>query len=125
MKKILISINPEYVDLILSRVKKYEYRKSVAKEDIKSILVYCTYPRMKVVAEVEIKDIISDTPENLWERTKSAGGVDKKFFDEYFKNRKTAHAYVLGKILKFAEPKDLADFGCKFAPQSFVYIEAV
>ena len=123
MRKILISINPEYVDLILRKIKRFEYRKSVAQKDIKSIIVYCTYPTKKVVAEVEIKSILSDTPERLWERTNAAGGVGKIFYDAYFAGREIAYAYELGEVLKYTQPKELTDFGFKFAPQSWCYIE--
>ena len=37
-KKILISINPEHVNNIVNGIKKYEYRKIAAKQDISSII---------------------------------------------------------------------------------------
>lgn len=124
MRKILISINPEYVDLILKKIKRFEYRKAVAKEDIKSIIVYSTYPEMKVVAEVKIDGIMEDTPEGLWVRTHEHGGVNKAFFDTYFAGRDKAYAYVLGEVKAFSVPKTLKDFNVQHAPQSFVYINA-
>ena len=39
-KKILISINPEHVQNIIKGIKKYEYRKIAAKQDISSIIIY-------------------------------------------------------------------------------------
>ena len=80
MKKILLSINPEYVERILNGTKKFEYRTKVAKRDIKAILIYCTYPTKKVVAQVKIKSILSDSPENLWKMTKEFSGISKEFF---------------------------------------------
>ena len=76
-----------------------------------------------VVAEAKIKNILCDTPDNLWERTKEFSGVSKQFFDEYFKNREDAYAYEIGEILKYKNPKLLKDFGIKSAPQSFVYVD--
>ncbi|MDD3999776.1 MAG: ASCH domain-containing protein [Bacilli bacterium] len=122
MKKILISINPEHVDNIVRGLKKYEYRRKVAKQDINKIIVYSTYPIKKVVAEVEIISILEASAEELWELTKSEGCVSKDFFDSYFKNRNPAYAYKLGKVTKFEEPLELKEFGVKVAPQSFVYI---
>ncbi len=123
MRKILLSINPEYVERILNKTKLFEYRTKVAKKDIKSILIYCTSPIKMVVAEVKIKSILCDTPDNLWERTKEFSGISKQFFDEYFENREIAYAYELGEILEYKNPKPLKDFGIKSAPQSFVYID--
>lgn len=122
MKKILLSINPQHVDNIIKGIKKFEYRTRVAKEDVKAILVYCTYPTKKVVAEIKIKSILKDTPENLWEKTKHFSGIEKDFYDNYFYGHKTAYAYELGEIIKYVQPKELIEFGCKFAPQSFIYV---
>lgn len=121
-KKIIISINPEHVINIINGTKKYEYRTKAAKKDINKILIYETLPIKKIVAEVEILDVISLTPEQLLEQTKNESGISKQqFFDKYFEGRETAYAYKLGKVKVFEQPKELKDYGLKFAPQSFVY----
>lgn len=122
MKKIILSINPQHVQKIINGIKKFEYRTRVAKEDVKSILVYCTFPTKKVVAEVKIKGILSDSPERLWKKTKHYSGINKNFYDEYFCGHDIAYAYELGEVIKYVQPKELIDFGCRFAPQSFVYV---
>lgn len=121
-KKILISINPEHVQNIIKGIKKYEYRKIAAKQDISSIIIYETTPVKRVVAEAEIIDVLELPPEELWELTKHESGINKKFFDKYFKNREIAYAYKLGEIKVYDEPKLLMDYGIKAAPQSFVYL---
>ena len=123
MCKILISIKPEYVEKIISRIKRYEYRTKVAKKDIDAIIIYCTYPTKKVLAEVKIKSILSDTPERLWEKTKEYSGTTKKFFDSYFRGKETAYAYELGEVIRYNQPKELKEFGCVFPPQSYIYIK--
>lgn len=124
MCKILISINPEHVEKIIAKIKRYEYRTKVAKRDVDSIIIYCTYPTKKVLAEVKIKSILEDTPEKLWARTKEYSGITKAFFDRYFAGRVKAYAYELGEIIKYNRPKELSEFGCLVAPQSYVYINA-
>ena len=121
-RKILISVNPEHVDNIISGVKKYEYRRHVAKKDISSIIIYETTPIKRVVAEAEIEAIISYTPDELWELTKNESGITREFFDKYFKGKDIAHAYRIGKVKVFKEKKSLQDYGVRYAPQSFVYI---
>ena len=69
MSKILISIKPKYVDLILSGSKKYEYRKIQAQKNIDKLIIYATYPIKKVVAEVEVLEVFKDTPKNIWKKT--------------------------------------------------------
>ena len=121
MKKIIISINPEHVNNIINGTKKYEYRTKAAKKDVNKLIIYETMPIKKVVAEAEIVAVLALDPNALWEKTKEYSGITKKFFDEYFKNRKIAYAYKLGRIKVYDEPKALAEFGLKSAPQSLEY----
>ena len=121
-RKILISINPEHVQNIIAGIKKYEYRKIAAKQDISSIIIYETTPIKRIVAEAEIVDVLELPPDELWEQTKNESGISKAFFDRYFNNRTVAFAYKLGKIKVYDTPKTLMDYGIKAAPQSFVYV---
>ncbi|HHT66917.1 MAG TPA: ASCH domain-containing protein [Erysipelotrichaceae bacterium] len=121
-KKIIISINPEHVKNIISGTKKYEYRTKAAKHDINKIIIYETKPVRKIVAEAEVIDVLMMAPEDLWKETKSESGISKKHFDNYFKSREFGYAYKLGKIKVYEKPKSLNEFGLKFAPQSFVYV---
>lgn len=122
MCKILLSINPEHVESIISGNKKFEYRKVRCQRHIDSILIYSTSPIMKVVAEVKVKNIIEDTPDNVWKKTKHQSGIKKDFFDKYFFKKEKAYAFSLGELNIFDKVKTLADFGVKAAPQSFVYL---
>ena len=124
MCKILMPINPEYVDEILSGNKKYEYRKIKAKRDkIDKMIIYSTSPIMKVVAEVDIVDILEDYPQKIWEQTKKDSGITKEFYVKYYKNREKAIAYKLGNIKVYDKPKKLCDIGINYVPQSFVYMD--
>ena len=124
MCKILISIKPEYVNEILSGRKKYEYRKVKAKKDnVDKMIVYATAPIMKVVAEIEILNILEDSPDLIWEYTKKYSGITKSFYDKYYKNKDTAVAYQLGRIEEYDVPKELSELGISYSPQSFIYID--
>lgn len=122
MAIILLSIKPKYVEKILAGTKCYEYRRKVAKQAVSKILVYSTKPIGKVVAEIKIEEKISATPEELWKLTKKQAGISKKRYEEYFQGCKVANAYKLGAINEYTIPKNLADFGIKNPPQSFIYI---
>lgn len=124
MCRILMPINPEYVDEILAGRKKYEYRKIKAKRNnIDKMIIYSTSPIMKVVAEVDIKEILEEEPEKLWEMTKNESGITKEFYNKYYKNKNTAIAFKLGTIKVYDEPKNLNDIGINYVPQSFVYLD--
>lgn len=123
MCTILLSIKPKYVDEILSESKKYEYRKRIAKRPVEKIVIYATHPKKKIVAEVEVTEVIRDSPEGLWEQTKEHAGIDEKAFFEYFANNATAYAYQLGELNVFEEAASLSSVGVAAAPQSFCYID--
>lgn len=124
MCKILMPINPKYVDEILSGRKKYEYRKIKAKKDnIDKIIIYSTFPVMKVVAEVTITKILEGAPREIWNITKEYSGVTEEFYNSYYKGKNKAIAYEIGEINKYDIPKELSEIGINYIPQSFVYID--
>ena len=123
MCRILLSIKPEHVENILSGVKKYEFRKVRCRSDVDKIIIYSTAPVMMVVGEAKIVSIIEDEPQKVWELTANYSGINKDFFDEYYREKNKAIAYKLGKIKKYLKPLKLSDFGINFAPQSFVYVK--
>ena len=125
MKKIVISINPIYVQSIINGTKKFEYRTKVGKKDIHSLVIYETFPVKKVVAEAEVLGVIASTPNELWNLTHEFGGISKADYDAYFKDRKVAYAYKLGKIKVYDIPLDIKLFGLKTAPQSFAAYGAI
>lgn len=123
MSKILLPINPIYVEQILEGKKLFEFRRRIAKKEVDTIVIYCTNPIKKVLGEVRVRSVLSDTPKNLWNRTKQYAGIKKKDFDHYFKGISIAYAYELEEVLVFDIPKDLSDYGVKFSPQSFIYLD--
>lgn len=124
-EKIVMPIHPPQVESILKGTKKFEYRTRVAKREICSILVYATSPTKKVVAEVNVTKILSDTPENIWKKTKHHSGITKDFFDKHFSNRQKLYAYVLDEVKIFDKPKVLADYGINHILRSFEYLRSV
>lgn len=123
MKALLLSINPEHVENILNETKRFEFRKNRCRYPVDSLIIYSTAPVKKIVGEAHIIRIIEDSPEEIWNKTKDAAGITKRFFDEYYNGKKKAVAYELGDVIKYAEPKMLSDFGLRCPPQSFSYVD--
>jgi predicted transcriptional regulator len=122
MSKVLMSIKPEYVNKILSGQKRFEFRKRQCAKEIDTIIIYETAPIQLVVAEVEVVQIIKNSPQQLWEQTKNLAGVEKNFFNQYYYGANIAIAYELGNVTRYDPPRTLEDYGIKKAPQSYVYI---
>lgn len=123
MCTILMSINPEHVKNILSGNKEYEFRKVSCRKSIDKIIIYSTFPVMKIVGEAKVKSVITGSPDSVWNITKNKSGITKKYFDSYFKGKKIAIAYNLGEVIKYNTPKRLTDVGVNKAPQSFQYLD--
>ena len=122
MCTILLPIKPEYANKIINQTKLYEYRKNICKRDIDKIVIYSTSPVKKVIAEVEVKSVISNTPNKLWDETKQYSGISKTKYMKYFENKDIAFAYELGKVITYEHPKKLEDIGINYYPQSYIYL---
>lgn len=125
--KVLMSIKPEFVDRIISGEKSYEFRRVLYKRnDISRIVVYASSPVCRIVGEIEVASLITDTPENLWQKTKDKAGISEQFFFSYFSGRDKAHAIEVKAFHPYEEHINLKDkYPSLVPPQSFCYIEEV
>lgn len=122
MKDIIMPIKPYYVSLILSGDKKYELRKIKPKETVGKMYLYVTRPVMKIVGMADIKNILENDLNVIWEIVKHNIGISEKEFYHYFNGKSKAIAYELENIITFEIPKQLSEFGIKTTPQTFVYV---
>nr|DAU16153.1 MAG TPA: hypothetical protein [Caudoviricetes sp.] len=122
--KVLLSVKPKFVDLIASGAKQFEYRRVLyRRSDIKRIVVYASSPVCRIVGEIEVGDLLTDTPEAIWERTKDKAGVSREFFFSYFDGLPQAHAIEIKAYHPYPSPKKLEDEYPSIAPpQSFCYL---
>ena len=123
--RVLLSIKPQYVDKILSGEKTFEFRKqSFKRTGINTVIIYATMPVGKVIGEFSILSILEDTPLNIWELTKKKAGIDKIFFDEYYKTKTKAVAIQIGRITQYDTPLELYELGENLIPpQSYKYLD--
>lgn len=108
MCTILLSIKPEYSNRILAGTKKFEFRRQVAKRHVDQILIYSTFPEMKVVASVAVLGVLKEAPSKLWQKTKDFSGISHEKYSAYFSQKEFAYAYQLGKVKKIQEFKQIS-----------------
>lgn len=123
MSRILLSIKPEYVEKILNGDKKFEYRKTMAKRKVNKIVIYATSPVMKIVGEVEVRELWVNDPDTIWQKTKKHSGISEEFFYRYYENKRKAVVYELGEVIEYKYPIELHEIGINFAPQSYLYLD--
>lgn len=122
--RVLLSIKPEYAEKILNGTKRFEYRKALFRNPkVKTVVIYATMPVGKVVGEFKVGGLVKGTPDDLWDRTKEASGISRKFFMTYFDGRDEAHAICVSDPKRYRSPRSLSSVaGTKTAPQSFRYL---
>ena len=121
--KVLLSIKPEYANKIFDGSKKYEFRRVIFKnQNVKTVVVYVSYPIQKVVGEFEIAEILNDNLENLWNKTKNFAGIAEKLFYNYFSEKDRGFAIVIKNVKKYNTPLCLKKEFKMLPPQSFSYL---
>lgn len=128
-RTILMSIKPEYAELIYKGVKKFEYRKKGIRSTMPlRIVLYETFPVGKVTGEIRVDKMIKETPEEVWSKTNEWGGISKEKFDKYYKDTSISIAYHVKSFRKYKKSKELWDYktekgeSIKEAPLSYRYI---
>jgi hypothetical protein len=73
-----LSIKPVYAEAIFAGKKRFEFRRSIFRENIRVVVVYMSSPVMQVVGEFSVEGIITDDVADLWDRTERHAGIDRK-----------------------------------------------
>jgi predicted transcriptional regulator len=121
---VILSIKPIYANKILSGDKKVEFRKKKFKKTVDRVYIYSTSPQKTMVGYFTIKNIVEDTPANLWEKFKDIGGIDEDSFFEYYKDNEVGYSIIINEVEQFKAEKDPIEFLENFtAPQSYIYLE--
>ena len=123
MSKIILPIKKVYSDKIFSVEKKYEYRKSLPKTPVETVLVYESAGCGKIVGEFSVTGILDGDKIMVYRKTKAFAGIEYRDYINYFEGYGYAIAYVIGEVKKYDVPKELSDFELKAVPQNFVYVD--
>ncbi|HEU4472989.1 MAG TPA: hypothetical protein VFR58_17970, partial [Flavisolibacter sp.] len=113
---------PEFAEKIFDGTKQFEFRRTIFKKNVKTVIVYASSPIKKVIGEFEIDTIIQENISCLWERTKRHAGIDKTYFLKYFNKKQTGYAIKIKAVRKYIKPKCLKQDFSVNPPQSFQYM---
>lgn len=123
-KYILMSIKPQYAELIKSGQKTVELRRIAPKVKPGDVLViYESTPVRQITSFCEIEEMIIAEPNKLWERVCNAAGLSYDSFVKYFEGKSQAVGIKLRNVHLLDEPKALSVISMDLrAPQSFRYL---
>lgn len=123
--KVLLSIKPQFAELIFGGIKRFEFRKAIFKNpNITTIVVYASSPVKKVVGEFTFDEILEYAPNTLWKKTEKFSGISEGYFEEYFADKKKGYAIKILNVKEYDQPLCLKkDFNILYPPQSFMYLK--
>ena len=126
---LLISLRPHYADLVFEGLKKAELRRrDLTRMKGRDVFVYVTSPAMELRGGFHVREVITGTPDEIWEKVSSEAGVNKSEYDAYYAGRKIACALKIEHVWEYENPLELSELRAKFrnfvVPQSWRYLKA-
>lgn len=123
---VLLSIKPKYANAILAGEKLVEFRKLTFKKEIERVYIYSSAPEQRITGYFTIREIISDTPEELWRKFSKVGSISEEDFFEYFADKEIGYSIRIKTVNKFRISKNPKDIFKNFVPpQSYMYCEEI
>lgn len=124
---LLISLRPRYADLIFDGLKKAELRRrDLSRMEGCDVFVYVTSPVMKLRGGFHVGEVLTGTPDDIWDKVSDYAGVDKPDFDAYYAGRELACALKITKFWEYENPMELDTLRERFpgfvVPQSWRYV---
>jgi predicted transcriptional regulator len=96
---LLMSLKPEFADLILKGHKTVEFRRKFSKKyQGATIVFYVTRPVMQFMFTATISQVDHQQKARLWEAHKNNGGISENLFDDYFAGTDFGYAIGLSNI---------------------------
>ena len=122
MSILLLSIHPRYIQQIASGKKQYEFRKAKCRREIDRIVLYATQPCGCLAGEADVSQILSGSPEQIWEKTQGFSGLSRQEYLGYFQGSSLAVAYQLANFRWYPRQIRLQEIQLTRPPQSFCYL---
>lgn len=105
MNQVLISLKPEYGDMMLSGSKTVELRNRIVRiEPCTKVWIYVKRPIAKIVALANVEYVIHDEPLVVWTRFREQMCIEWVQFKEYVRDRDLVSAIVLYDITELPQP---------------------
>ena len=101
MDQAILSLKPQYAELILSGEKTVELRNRVIRMEPGTVIwIYATKPVGGIVALAELDSVVHDTPAEIWVRFEKEMCIDRAHFDSYINNKESVSALILSSVHK-------------------------
>ena len=119
----LLSIHPEYVELMAAGKKKVEFRRTRFLRRLTHVVVYSTSPEKRLAGYFEVEGVEIDSPESISRKYVDKGGISSERLSRYMKDATHAAAITIGNFHSFSKKINLDDIGVLSPPRSFRYLD--
>ena len=104
MSQVILSLKPQYAELILSGEKTVELRNRIVRMEPGTVIwIYATMPVGGIVALAELDSVVHDTPAEIWFRYEKEMCIDRAHFDSYIDNREDVSALILSSVRELGQ----------------------
>ena len=125
---LLISLKPDYADLVFSGLKTAELRRRISKHvQNRDVYIYVSSLVMELRGGFRVGEVWSGSPSHVWGVVSQLAGVSRKVFNEYYEGSDLAYALEIQDVWEFANPVSLSKLRNRFdgfsPPQSYRYLK--
>lgn len=126
VERVLMSLNPEYYDLIWQHLKRHEFRRRYVVGRPTSWFVYLTAPVSRLTAVIDLDEAIVDTPVRIADLAEQARVGNGASVFEYLKDLDRGFALPIKKVREYPgfNAAELAGMlGSFHPPQGYTLID--
>jgi predicted transcriptional regulator len=125
---LLISLKPNYADLVFGGLKTAELRRRISTFiENRDVFVYVSSPVMTLRGGFRVGQVWSGSPQEIWHTVSNLAGVSREVFDDYYEGQNVAFALEIIDVWEFANPLPLEELRKRFpdfvVPQSYRYLK--
>lgn len=126
VERVLMSLNPEYYELIWQRLKRHEFRRRYLIGRPTTWFVYLTAPVSKLAAVIDLDEAIVDTPARIGEIAEQARVGNGESVYAYLKDIERGFALPIKQVREYAgfTAEDLTGMlGSFHPPQGYTLVD--
>jgi predicted transcriptional regulator len=102
VERVLMSLNPEYYELIWQRLKRHEFRRRYVEGRPTTWFVYLTAPVSRLAAVIDLDVAVVDTPARIADLAEQARAGNGTSVFDYLKDLKSGFALPIRKVREYS-----------------------
>lgn len=127
-KYVLLSIQPNYAEMILNGTKTVELRRNFPSvEKNQWVILYASSPVKAILGAFQIDFVVQEETRQLWRTVSELAGVTREEFDFYYSGTNSGYGIFINRTHRYDRPVPLSELRHSLSnfspPQSFRYLD--